>query len=160
MSFSVFFFIYTCYSLFFFALFVNNRDMIEMMQLYGSEVSDSVMPIRKNQNIQKASIVRQFRRWNPNFLEHFHHVHGKWVPKLGRDGELKRREQARVERRKSGGCGDSSNGSVVSAGAASTATSNSSTKNKKFNINTMGSTATAATNHAKIARKKMKKSLP
>jgi hypothetical protein len=145
--------------------------MIEMMQLYGSEVSDSVMPIRSGKNhvmtIQKASVVRQFRRWNPNFLEHFHHVHGKWVPKLGRDGELKRREHARLERRKNScsGGGGSSASSVVSAGPAPTKTSMT-TKNSsnKFLINTMGSTTTAINTTiaptAKASRKKMKKSSP
>lgn len=72
--------------------------MIEIMQIYGSEVSENVLPPRKT-NIQRASIVRQFRRWNPTFLEHFHFVHGKWEPKLGREGELKRREQMRRQRK-------------------------------------------------------------
>jgi hypothetical protein len=131
--------------------------MIEMMQLYGSEVSDSVMPIRKNQNIQKASVVRQFRRWNPNFLEHFHHVHGKWTPKLGRDGELQRRQEARVEARRkssSGVGGDGCSSVAGSVGSASLTT----TKINKFNINnTMGLTNTTTT---KVSRKKMKKSSP
>lgn len=66
------------------------------MRTYGSEVSDMAMPPRKS-CVQKASVVRQFRRWNPNFLEWFEHVNGQWVPKLGREGELKRRQQARQE---------------------------------------------------------------
>lgn len=69
-------------------------DMLEIMQIYGSEVSDTVMPPRKL-NIQKASVIRQFRRWNPNFLKHFHFKDGKWIPKLGREGEIARRHLAR-----------------------------------------------------------------
>jgi hypothetical protein len=145
---------------FFFVFLNNNRDMIEMMQVYGSEVSDSVMPIRKNQNIQKASIVRQFRRWNPNFLEHFHHVHGKWTPKLGHDGELHRRQEARrfEARRKTTISGEASCGgaSSVSGSVGSASMASSTTKNNKFNINTMGSTA----NTKKVSCKKMKKSTP
>jgi hypothetical protein len=81
------------------------RDMIEIMQEYGSEISDVVMPPRKP-TIQKASIVRQFRRWNPRFFEFFTCIRGKWVPTLGKQGELHRRMQARKEaqmsKRKSG----------------------------------------------------------
>lgn len=40
-------------------------------------------------------IVRQFRRWNPEFFSFFLHVNGEWVPKLGRDGELRRRAEKR-----------------------------------------------------------------
>ena len=64
------------------------------MREYGSEVSDTVMPPRK-QHVQKASVIRQFRRWNPNFLDWFEYRSGQWVPKLGRAGELARREEAR-----------------------------------------------------------------
>jgi hypothetical protein len=69
--------------------------MLEIMRDYGSEVSDTAMPPRKSY-VQKASVVRQFRRWNPNFTEWFVHVNGKWMPKLGKDGELKRRHDARL----------------------------------------------------------------
>lgn len=72
--------------------------MLELMRTYGSELSDTVMPPRKTK-IQKASVIRQFRRWNPNFLEYFQYAGGKWVPKLGKEGELKRREEARRQRR-------------------------------------------------------------
>ena len=64
------------------------------MRQYGSEVSDTAMPPRKL-NVQKASVVRQFRRWNPNFLEWFEYRNGQWLPKLGKEGELRRREQSR-----------------------------------------------------------------
>lgn len=64
------------------------------MQTYGSEVSDMAMPPRKS-CVQKASVVRQFRRWNPNFLQYFEHVNGRWVPKLGHAAELARREESR-----------------------------------------------------------------
>ena len=74
--------------------------MLELMRTYGSELSDTVMPPRKTK-IQKASVIRQFRRWNPNFLEYFQYAGGKWVPKLGKEGELKRREEARKQRRMS-----------------------------------------------------------
>jgi len=76
-------------------------DMLEIMQIYGSEVSDTVMPPRKL-NIQKASVIRQFRRWNPNFLKFFYFKDGKWMPKLGRDGELARRQQTRKKGQKGG----------------------------------------------------------
>eukprot|EP00523_Entomoneis_sp_CCMP467_P004688 CAMPEP_0168743224 /NCGR_PEP_ID=MMETSP0724-20121128/13458_1 /TAXON_ID=265536 /ORGANISM="Amphiprora sp., Strain CCMP467" /LENGTH=561 /DNA_ID=CAMNT_0008790831 /DNA_START=14 /DNA_END=1699 /DNA_ORIENTATION=+ len=69
-------------------------DMLEIMSIYGSEVSETVMPPRKL-NIQKASVIRQFRRWNPNFLKFFYFKDGKWEPKLGREGELTRRQQTR-----------------------------------------------------------------
>jgi hypothetical protein len=68
--------------------------MIRIMQEYGSEVSNQTLPKRK-QPIQKASIVRQFRRWNPEFFRYFVHVNGEWVPRLGKEGELKRREEKR-----------------------------------------------------------------
>ena len=83
---------------------------MELMRTYGSELSDTVMPPRKTK-IQKASIIRQFRRWNPNFLEFFHYAGGQWVPKLGKAGELKRREEARKQRRLPGGGGGSGSGS-------------------------------------------------
>ena len=88
---------------------------MELMRTYGSEFSDTVMPPRKTK-IQKASVIRQFRRWNPNFLEYFHYSHGKWVPKLGKEAELKRREEVRRQRRVSGGTPPSS---VASSAAAS-----------------------------------------
>ncbi|CAB9517947.1 expressed unknown protein [Seminavis robusta] len=70
------------------------EDMIRIMQTYGSEVSNQTLPKRK-QPIQKASIVRQFRRWNPEFFRFFVHVNGEWVPRLGKEGELKRRAEKR-----------------------------------------------------------------
>jgi hypothetical protein len=69
--------------------------MLDIMREYGSEVSDMAMPPRKSY-VQKASVVRQFRRWNPNFTEWFVHLNGKWIPKLGTDGEQKRRQEARL----------------------------------------------------------------
>lgn len=68
--------------------------MIRIMQEYGSEVSNQTLPKRKK-DIKKASIVRQFRRWNPEFFRYFIHLNGEWVPKLGKDGELKRRMEKR-----------------------------------------------------------------
>jgi hypothetical protein len=77
--------------------------MLELMQAYGSEVSDhthlSLALTSGKRNVQKASIVRQFRRWNPNFQEFFRHEGGKWIPKLGHQGELDRRARNRAERR-------------------------------------------------------------
>ena len=64
------------------------------MHEYGSEVSDNALPPRKGE-VQKASVVRQFRRWNPKFFEYFEHRNGRWVPKLGKKAELERRERAR-----------------------------------------------------------------
>jgi hypothetical protein len=69
--------------------------MLTIMREYGSEVSDTAMPPRKSY-VQKASVVRQFRRWNPNFTEWFVHINGKWIPKLGAEGEKKRRQDARL----------------------------------------------------------------
>jgi len=78
-------------------------DMLEIMHEFGSEVSENAVPPRRD-NVQKASVVRQFRRWNPNFLEYFIHKGGKWIPKLGKRGELERRARARAEAaRKRGG---------------------------------------------------------
>ena len=71
-------------------------DMIRIMREYGSEVSNQTIPQRKSP-IQKASVVRQFRRWNPEFFRYFLHVNGEWVPKLGREGELRRRAEKRRE---------------------------------------------------------------
>ena len=68
--------------------------MIRIMQEYGSEVSNQTLPKRKK-DIKKASIVRQFRRWNPEFFRYFIHLNGEWVPKLGKEGELKRRMEKR-----------------------------------------------------------------
>ena len=86
----------------------NNRDMIRIMQEYGSEVSNQTLPKRK-QPIQKASIVRQFRRWNPEFFRFFVHVNGEWVPRLGKEGELKRRAEKRrsIQKNKRAGSPDS-----------------------------------------------------
>jgi len=72
------------------------EDMLEIMSEYGSEISETAVPPRKGA-VQKASVVRQFRRWNPNFFQHFVHRDGKWVPKLGRQGELDRRANARKD---------------------------------------------------------------
>jgi hypothetical protein len=73
--------------------------MMSLMRTYGSEISDTVMPPRKTK-IQKASVIRQFRRWNPHFLDYFHYHQGKWVAKLGKEGELKRREEVRCQQRR------------------------------------------------------------
>lgn len=70
--------------------------MLAIMREYGSEVSDTAMPPRKTY-VQKASVVRQFRRWNPNFLDWFEYSNGTWLPKLGKAGELKRRQAARKD---------------------------------------------------------------
>ena len=69
--------------------------MIRIMQEYGSEVSNQTLPQQRKQSIKKASIVRQFRRWNPDFFRFFLHHNGEWVPKLGREGELRRRAEKR-----------------------------------------------------------------
>jgi len=69
-------------------------DMIRIMEEYGSEVSNQTLPKRKD-SIKKASIVRQFRRWNPEFFRYFIHANGEWVPKLGKEAELKRRAEKR-----------------------------------------------------------------
>jgi hypothetical protein len=70
--------------------------MMRIMQDYGSEVSNQTLPKRRD-GIKKASIVRQFRRWNPEFFRYFIHVNGEWVPKLGKEMEMRRREEKRKE---------------------------------------------------------------
>ena len=70
--------------------------MLRIMEEYGSEVSNQTLPKRRD-NIKKASIVRQFRRWNPEFFRYFIHVNGEWIPKLGKEGELQRRVEKRRE---------------------------------------------------------------
>jgi hypothetical protein len=65
------------------------------MQAYGSEVSNQTLLPKRKDNIKKASIVRQFRRWNPEFFRYFIHVNGEWFPKLGQEGEWKRRVEKR-----------------------------------------------------------------
>lgn len=64
------------------------------MHEYGSEVSEHALPPRKGE-VQKASVVRQFRRWNPNFFQYFEYRQGKWAPKLGKLAELQRRARVR-----------------------------------------------------------------
>ena len=73
--------------------------MLQLMREYGSELSDTAVPPRKD-SVQKASVVRQFRRWNPTFFEHFYHKNGKWVPKLGKKVELERRATVRAAAQK------------------------------------------------------------
>lgn len=79
--------------------------MLSIMREYGSEVSEHAAPPRKD-NVQKASVVRQFRRWNPNFFQFFYHKDGKWVPKLGKKGELNRRAEMRKMSRSKAGKGN------------------------------------------------------
>jgi hypothetical protein len=72
--------------------------MLAIMDEYGSEVSENRAPAKRKTDtatLKKSSVIRQFRRWNPNFLDHFAYRHGQWVAKLGRVGELKRRAEAR-----------------------------------------------------------------
>jgi hypothetical protein len=80
--------------------------MMRIMEEYGSEVSNQTLPKRKK-DIKKASIVRQFRRWNPEFFRYFLHSNGEWVPKLGKDGEIKRRIEKRRLFKRQGGAGGS-----------------------------------------------------
>ena len=86
--------------------------MIRIMEEYGSETSNQTIfkpqqqQSQRNNNkhnknnihhtgIKKASIVRQFRRWNPEFFRFFMHQQGQWIPKLGKEGELRRRVEKR-----------------------------------------------------------------
>jgi hypothetical protein len=81
-----------------FALFVLVRDMLAIMGEYGSETTEATLSSRrKAANVKKSSVVRQFRRWNPNFLEFFSFQHGHWVPKLGREKEIHRRIRVRSQ---------------------------------------------------------------
>jgi hypothetical protein len=70
-------------------------DMIEIMKEYGSEVSNKKFLQARKENPQPASIVRQFRRWNPNFFQYFDRQNGIWIPKLGKAEELQRRQRIR-----------------------------------------------------------------
>lgn len=70
-------------------------DMLQLMAIYGSETSNQTLPQQRKNTIKKASIVRQFRRWNPEFFRYFLHVNGEWVPKLGKEGEMQRRAEKR-----------------------------------------------------------------
>ena len=76
--------------------------MIKIMQEYGSEVSNQTMTIKRKTNIKKASIIRQFRRWNPEFFRFFLYMDGEWVPRLGREGELERRAKKRTMMKQQG----------------------------------------------------------
>lgn len=71
-------------------------EMLRIMKEYGSEVSNQTLPTRKTE-IKKTSVIRQFRRWNPDFFRYFQQdADGKWQPRLGKDGELKRRAEKRM----------------------------------------------------------------
>ena len=91
--------------------------MIRIMQEYGSEVSNQTLPKRKK-DIKKASIVRQFRRWNPEFFRYFIHLNGEWVPKLGKEGELKRRMEKRRLIKRQGSKGSDQGEDMQSQSAA------------------------------------------
>jgi hypothetical protein len=72
--------------------------MLAIMEEYGSEATEATLSSRrKAANVKKSSVVRQFRRWNPNFLEFFSFRQGQWVPKLGREQEIQRRIGARSQ---------------------------------------------------------------
>lgn len=102
-----------------FVFLLLDRDMLQLMRDYGSELSDTAVPPRKDA-VQKASVVRQFRRWNPTFFEHFVHKNGKWVPKLGKKGELDRRAKVRgdVARKTAAASTTSSKGDSSTTGGA------------------------------------------
>ena len=70
-----------------------HSQMLAIMKEYGSEVSDCTMPIRDG--IKKASVVHRFRRYNPNWFQFWECRQGQWIPKLGREGEHKRRAESR-----------------------------------------------------------------
>jgi hypothetical protein len=72
--------------------------MLAIMGEYGSETTEVTLSSRrKAANVKKSSVVRQFRRWNPNFLEFFSFQHGQWAPKLGREKEIQRRTRVRSQ---------------------------------------------------------------
>jgi hypothetical protein len=74
------------------------RDMLAIMEEYGSETTEATLSSRrKAANVKKSSVVRQFRRWNPNFLEFFSFRQGQWVPNLGREKEIQRRMRVRSQ---------------------------------------------------------------
>jgi hypothetical protein len=85
-------FLLLCFALYLF------RDMLAIMEEYGSETTEATLSSRrKAANVKKSSVVRQFRRWNPNFLEFFSFRQGQWVPNLGREKEIQRRMRVRSQ---------------------------------------------------------------
>jgi hypothetical protein len=79
-----------------FIVALHHSEMMRIMKEYGSEVSNQTLATRK-QDIKKASVVRQFRRWNPEFFRYFvRDANGQWQPRLGKEAELKRRAQKRL----------------------------------------------------------------
>lgn len=68
--------------------------MITLMRVFGPE---DLQPWRKDlHKLDRSSIVRIFKQWNPHFFAWFHRKRGIWVPILGFREESLRRETART----------------------------------------------------------------
>ena len=75
--------------------------MLTIMRVFGPE---GLELWRKDiHKLDKASLERTFKQWNPHFFTWFHRRRGQWVPVLGFKEESIRRETARsaLERKQS-----------------------------------------------------------
>ena len=73
---------------------VSVTAMKPLMQVYGPEIY--ISPEKRNICISEISLRKQFRKWNPNFFVYFEmDIHFQWLPRMGKETELKRRHLAR-----------------------------------------------------------------
>lgn len=67
--------------------------MLQVMKVFGPE---GLHPWRKDiHKLDKSSIIRLFKQWNPHFFVWFHKRKGIWVPLLGFQQESARRKLSR-----------------------------------------------------------------
>jgi hypothetical protein len=73
-------------------------QMIDLMDEFGPE--DFVL--NRSFSMTERSVEQRFKKWNPHFSDCFGFdvKSSKWVPKLGKEKELQRREKLRDERRR------------------------------------------------------------
>ena len=93
---------------------ISLEEMVGIIMKYGPEKgqTSAVNPPRKPAESApadahkryRAAVQRRFRRYNPHFHIFFKRVEGKWVPKLGDEEEILRREINRKEFKKEVGC--------------------------------------------------------
>jgi hypothetical protein len=71
-------------------------QMKALMEEYGPEDIDR-WSRKKTKTEKEDSIRRRFKRWNPNFFDHFefNNTTGQWFPKLGETEEKERRSWLR-----------------------------------------------------------------
>lgn len=74
------------------------EHMLELMEKYGPLYNS--VKTRSSGFTSKNAIRRKFARWFPDFVQSFRYDHdsGKFVPLLGEDKELLRRELSRRRR--------------------------------------------------------------